>query len=72
MGWHYRLRHQYYKILETEEKLRTTEKLAVVGELAAGIAHEIRNPLTSLRGFVQLSRMKARKIIPFIGLCSMN
>jgi two-component system sporulation sensor kinase A len=39
---------------QTEKLLRKTEKLSLVGELAAGIAHEIRNPLTSLRGFVQL------------------
>jgi PAS domain S-box-containing protein len=40
------------------ELLQQSEKLAVMGELAAGIAHEIRNPLTSLRGFVQLSHKK--------------
>ncbi|WP_026692570.1 ATP-binding protein [Peribacillus kribbensis] len=38
----------------TEEMLRKAEKLSLVGELAAGIAHEIRNPLTTVKGFVQL------------------
>ncbi|MFC5450021.1 PAS domain S-box protein [Paenibacillus aestuarii] len=37
-----------------EEKIRESEKLSMVGQLAAGIAHEIRNPLTCLRGFVQV------------------
>jgi two-component system, sporulation sensor kinase A len=37
-----------------EKKIREAEKLSLIGELAAGIAHEIRNPLTSLRGFVQM------------------
>ncbi|RUS49231.1 PAS domain S-box protein [Cohnella sp. AR92] len=41
---------------KTEEMLRQSEKLAVVGQMAAGFAHEIRNPLTTLRGFVQLQK----------------
>ena len=42
------------KLKKTEDLLRKSEKLAVVGEMAAGIAHEIRNPLTTLKGFTQI------------------
>ncbi|WP_100407919.1 EAL domain-containing protein [Bacillus solitudinis] len=38
----------------SEERLWQTEKLSLVGELAAGVAHEIRNPITSIKGFIQL------------------
>jgi len=44
------------KIKQLEEKVRRTEKLAAVGQLAAGLAHEIRNPLSSIRGFAQFFR----------------
>ncbi|GKU77957.1 ATP-binding protein [Paenibacillus sp. L3-i20] len=39
---------------KNEELLLNAEKLSIAGQLAAGIAHEIRNPLTSLKGFMQL------------------
>lgn len=49
------------QLRKAEERLRMTEKLSVVGELSASVAHEIRNPLTSLIGFVQLMRMEDDK-----------
>lgn len=41
------------QIRELEKNLSEAEKLAALGTLAAGVAHEIRNPLSALRGFAQ-------------------
>jgi two-component system sensor histidine kinase PilS (NtrC family) len=42
------------EIKALEEKMRQKEQLAMIGELAAGIAHEIRNPLASMSGSIQV------------------
>ncbi|AMV71807.1 ATP-binding protein [Desulfuromonas carbonis] len=42
------------QVLEMEERLKRADRLAAVGRLAAGMAHEIRNPLASISGSVQL------------------
>ncbi|RKN80482.1 PAS domain S-box protein [Paenibacillus ginsengarvi] len=44
-----------------EDILVRSEKLSILGQLAASLAHEIRNPLTSLKGFTQLLKSKAKE-----------
>jgi two-component system, sporulation sensor kinase A len=39
---------------KAQQLLMQSEKLAVIGELASGIVHDIRNPLTAIKGFLQL------------------
>jgi two-component system, sporulation sensor kinase E len=37
-----------------EEQVQRSDRLAMIGQIAAGTAHEIRNPLTSIKGFLQV------------------
>ncbi|QJB55423.1 ATP-binding protein [Pseudodesulfovibrio sp. zrk46] len=47
-----------------EEDLNEAKRLAAIGSLAAGVAHEVRNPLSSLRGFAQLFANKLKGQAP--------
>ncbi|HVT03647.1 MAG TPA: ATP-binding protein [Thermoanaerobaculia bacterium] len=44
------------EVKKLEEQLRLKDRMAAVGELSAGIAHEIRNPLAAIAGSVQVLR----------------
>lgn len=46
----FEIKRQSEQILDFEEQLRRVDRLAALGELSAGMAHEIRNPLASIRG----------------------
>ncbi|AIM17124.1 hypothetical protein HW35_13455 [Bacillus sp. X1(2014)] len=43
-------------LTSVHEELRQKERLAIIGQMSAAIGHEIRNPMASLKGFIQLQR----------------
>ncbi|MEG6616553.1 response regulator [Peptococcaceae bacterium 1198_IL3148] len=47
------------ELKQKEHLLQEKEKLAIVGQMAACMAHEIKNPLTAIKGFVQILASKA-------------
>jgi len=48
------LREKADQIVEIEDQLRQADRLTALGELSAGMAHEIRNPLGSIRGAAEI------------------
>ncbi|WP_070120647.1 sensor histidine kinase [Bacillus marinisedimentorum] len=55
------MHEEQQKRFAQQKVLLQNEKLATVGRLSAGIVHEIRNPLTPIRGFLQLIRTDVSK-----------
>nr|WP_319549047.1 ATP-binding protein [Desulfogranum marinum] len=53
--------HDITELKKLEARIRQSERLAGLGTLAAGMAHEIRNPLSAIKTFVQLLPRKIDK-----------
>jgi two-component system NtrC family sensor kinase len=49
---------------QTERHLMRSARLAAVGEIAAGVAHELNNPLTTITGFVELALQELPEDLP--------
>lgn len=47
------------ELIRLQEEMARLERLNLVGQMAAGIAHEIRNPMTTVRGYLQLLGAKS-------------
>jgi len=59
----FQMRREFW--LKQQEEQSRSDKMKLVGELAASMAHEIRNPLTSIQGFIQLSKNSGYNILPW-------
>jgi two-component system sensor histidine kinase HydH len=56
-----KLKEQSNQMAELEYQLKSADRLAVLGELTASLAHEVRNPLGSIRGAAEILRKRCRQ-----------
>ncbi len=56
------LKNAYDNLSDTQEQLRVAEKLASIGQLAAGVAHEINNPLGTILLYASMLKKDLEKI----------
>ncbi|MDR3587638.1 MAG: histidine kinase dimerization/phospho-acceptor domain-containing protein [Desulfosporosinus sp.] len=52
------LMHEVEKRERIEHEVAKLERLNIIGQLAAGLGHEVRNPMTTIRGFLQMLQNK--------------
>lgn len=50
--------HNITELMHFQNEMARLDRLNLVGEMAAGIGHEVRNPMTTVRGFLQIFREK--------------
>jgi len=58
------LKHEVEKRKRIELEVAKLERLNIIGQFAAGLAHEVRNPMTTIRGFLQLLQTKT-ELLPY-------
>jgi two-component system, sporulation sensor kinase E len=50
------------ELRQMEKQLQEASNLSLIGNMAAGMAHEIRNPLTTIRGFIQMMQIENKNV----------